>query len=364
MTIIERTHYFAHPGQAENVLAMRRRASAVRLSIGLAPGEILVRQPGGDGTEPDVAWQCAFADADAQRRDLDARAASPEFEAVRARMRTLIARFERQVFAAVPLGLPSGMRDTPIDNHPIVPREIAFASGSYRLKGFLHLPPGPGPFPCLITNHGSAIEQGTLDVSRPGTASLLMSWGIASFLPHRHGYGASEGPAWRDAVPAPHGTGDYDRQLAARLDAESDDVLAALDVVAALPEIDAAHIGVMGSSFGGVTTLLAASKTDRFTCAIDFAGAAMNWDVAPGLRLLMEAAAARLAMPVFFIQAANDYSIGPTQVLPGVSAGAGRIVRSRIYPPFGVNAQEGHLLERSGPTVWAADVRRFLECYL
>ena len=37
-------------------------------------------------------------------------------------------------------------------------------------------------------------------------------------------------------------------------------------VVAALPEIDPAHIGVMGSSFGGTTTLLAASKSKAFRC--------------------------------------------------------------------------------------------------
>jgi dienelactone hydrolase len=364
MTVIERTHYFAHPGQAARVLETRRRACAVRLSLGLAPGEILIKQPGGDDTEADVTWQCAFADARAQQRDLDARSASPAFEAVRAEMRTLMARFERHVFASVPLDLPSGLRDTQIDGHPIVPREIAFTSGSFRLQGYLHRPPGQGPFPCLITNHGSTIDQGTQDISRPGTASLLMSWGIASFLPHRRGYGASEGPAWRDAVPAAHGTEDYDRQLAARLDAESDDVIAALSVVAALPEIDAAHLGVMGSSFGGTTTLLTAAKTDRFTCAIDFAGAAMNWEAAPGLRAIMLAAAARLTMPVFFIQAENDYSIGPTRELPAAAAAAGKIVQSRIFPAFGVNAHEGHLLERSGPTVWAADVRRFLERHL
>ena len=165
------------------------------------------------------------------------------------------------MFESVSLGLASGMAMTEIDGHPVAPREIAFDSHGHRLKGWLHLRPGPGPFPCLITNHGSGIEKGTLDVSRPGTASLLMSWGIASFLPHRRGYGASEGPAWREECFAEYGTPDYDAQLAARLDAESDDILAALDVVAALPEIDSTHIGVMGSSFCGVTTLLAAAKT-------------------------------------------------------------------------------------------------------
>src|SRR5208282_4153633 len=97
----------------------------------------------------------------------------------------------------------------------------------------------------------SGNDKGTLDVSRPGTASLLASWGIASFLPHRHGYGNSKGPGWRDEVSAPFGTPEYDTQLAARLDRESEDVLAACEIAAALPEVRAEHIGVMGSSFGG-----------------------------------------------------------------------------------------------------------------
>ena len=40
----------------------------------------------------------------------------------------------------------------------------------------------------------------------------------------------------------------------------------------------------MGSSFGGINTLFAAAKTDRFRCAVEFAGAAMNWDRTPALR--------------------------------------------------------------------------------
>ena len=364
MSIIERTHYFALPGHADAVLATRRRACAVRLAIGLPAGDIQIKHPGGDNSEADVTWQCAFPSQQDQADDLAARAASPDFEAVRAEMRTHYARFERHVFETVPLGLPSRMRDTSIDGHPIQPRAIAFTSGPHTLKGWLHLPPGPGPFPCLITNHGSGIDKGTLDVSRPGTAALLMSWGIASFLPHRRGYGASEGPAWREEVSAEYGTEAYDTQLAARLDAESDDVLAALSVVTALPEIDASHIGVMGSSFGGTTTLLAAAKSEKFTCAIDFAGAAMNWDRTPGLRRLMTEAALRLTMPVFFAQAENDYSIGPTQALPKALENTGKIVASRIFPPFGVNPHEGHLLESRGPIVWAADIRHFLERHL
>jgi hypothetical protein len=58
--IVERTHYYAKPGLTAEVLEQRRKASAVRLSIGLPAGEIFVKHPGGDGSEPDVAWQCNF----------------------------------------------------------------------------------------------------------------------------------------------------------------------------------------------------------------------------------------------------------------------------------------------------------------
>jgi hypothetical protein len=101
--IVERTQYFANPGLAAEVLNLRRKACAVRLSIGLPAGEIFVKHSGGDGSEPDVAWQCTFADAAAREADLAARAASSAFESVRVEMRKLYARFERQVFSIAAL---------------------------------------------------------------------------------------------------------------------------------------------------------------------------------------------------------------------------------------------------------------------
>jgi hypothetical protein len=101
--IVERTQYFANPGLAADVLNLRRKACAVRLSIGLPAGEIFVKHSGGDGSEPDVAWQCTFADAAAREADLAARAASSAFESVRVEMRKLYARFERQVFSIAAL---------------------------------------------------------------------------------------------------------------------------------------------------------------------------------------------------------------------------------------------------------------------
>ena len=92
--LVERTHYYAKPGRAAEVLRTRRRASEVRRRLGLPAGRIFTRSAtAAEG--PDVVWECAFADPAAHARDLDARARSEEFGAVRAHMTALIDRFER-----------------------------------------------------------------------------------------------------------------------------------------------------------------------------------------------------------------------------------------------------------------------------
>jgi dienelactone hydrolase len=361
---IERTYYFAKPGKESDTLAVRRKACRVRVGIGLAAGQIYTRADANEPNHPDVTWECRFASLEEHAADLAARAASPAFEAVRAEMRACIARFERYVFKLEATELENGVTDFDLRGQSLAPRELAFPSGGQTLKGYLFLPPGPGPFPCMICNHGSGIAQGTLEVSRPGSAALLMAWGIASFLPHRRGYGNSPGPAWRHEVPAEPGTPDYDAQLSARLERESDDVLAALDFISGLDGIRSDHIAVMGSSFGGVNTLLAAAKTDRFRCAVEFAGAAMNWEIAPGLRAKMLDAARNALPPIFFIQAANDFSVAPTLALAQARAAAGKPAQSMVYPAFGINAEEGHLLEKNGSVLWGDHVRCFLERHL
>ena len=359
--IIERTHYHAKSGRAEDALAIRRRASLIRIAIGLPAGRIRAKL-GGDG--PDLTWECAFAGEREHAADLAARADSSEFEAVRKEMRAAIDRFERCIEREAGMGEIHWSGDHDLADLAIVPDEVRFRSGDLELAGYLYRPPGPGPFPCMISNHGSGITQGTQDVCRPGTAALLMSWGTASFLPHRRGYGNSPGQPWRTEVSAEFGTAEYDAQLVERLDREADDVVAALHMLLTHSDVVAEHIGVMGSSFGGVTTLLAAAKTDRFRCAVEFAGAAMNWERTPALRARMLQAAKELSHPIFFIQAANDYSIGPTLALTQSLEGSGKAVGSKIYPQWGLTREEGHLFESRASLIWGADVRKFLERWL
>jgi hypothetical protein len=92
--------YYAHAGQADAVLRQRLYASEVREQIGIARGTVIARISGAADL-PDVIWRQEFEDVAAHERDMDARAASAEFERVRAGMRKLIRRFERPLFESL-----------------------------------------------------------------------------------------------------------------------------------------------------------------------------------------------------------------------------------------------------------------------
>lgn len=97
--VVEITNYYARPGQAEAVLAQRRRASALRVRLGLPPGRIFRKL---EGAGPDVRWECAFETLAAYEADMAGRAASSEFAATRETMHRLLEKFERNLQEALP----------------------------------------------------------------------------------------------------------------------------------------------------------------------------------------------------------------------------------------------------------------------
>jgi carboxymethylenebutenolidase len=232
------------------------------------------------------------------------------------------------------------------------PELVTYSSGVRALHGFLYRPPGPGPFPAVVFNHGSEPLPGW----KPDQAQFYVRHGFVLFLPHRRGQGRS-----RDAGPSINTLDGTTPAFVDELVAQSDDVMAAVAYVAALPYVDPRRVAVAGCSLGGIESLLAAERGTGLVAAIDFAGAAITWSNNPALQDRMKLAARNAKVPVFFLQAENDYNTAPSRVLSDEMKRAGKPMRVHIFPPNGTTAQDGHALCMGGDhPPWGDEVLAFL----
>jgi hypothetical protein len=69
-------------------------------------------------------------------------------------------------------------------------------------------------------------------------------------------------------------------------------------------------------------------------------------------------------MPVFFLQAQNDYDLTPNRVLSEHVKARGRPVESKVYPSYGFGAQGGHSFCVRGANIWGPDVVKFIQAHL
>src|SRR6185503_11799704 len=103
-----------------------------------------------------------------------------------------------------------------------------------------------------------------------------------------HGLSGPDSDYYNDVVAT---ATDRAAALVEQLDLQVDDVAAAVAHAKTLPFVDAERVAIVGCSFGGIESLLAAERDIGVRAAIDFAGAAMTWaDNAP-LRDRMKRAA-------------------------------------------------------------------------
>ena len=245
----------------------------------------------------------------------------------------------------------------------LAPWRVTYPSDGRDLAGYLFVPPGDGPFPALVINHGSpGLCSPRVDPIN-GLAEAMNRLGYAAFFPVRRGYDDNPGPHYTSFQTAPRDTPDWGQQTVDALARETDDVLAASDWLAAQPKVDAERLAVMGFSFGGTVSLFAAARTDRCKAAVSFAAAAMSWRITALQEALLEAVG-QAKIPLFLIQAANDFTLAPLYALGAELARQGKAHEARVYAAVGSTSLDGHLFIRSGVAVWCPDVQSFLDRWL
>ncbi len=240
------------------------------------------------------------------------------------------------------------------------PELVSFSSGALELKGFVWKPSGEGPFPALLWNHGSEKLPGTID----GVAPHFIAKGLVFFVPHRRGQGRSPGPYIMDELKQAGSRSERGRLLIELHEAQLQDQLAALQYLQTRSYVDRTRIAVMGFSFGGIQTMLAAERRTAYRAAVNCSGATETWKSSADLRARLIAAARRATIPVFFLQAENDHDLTTNRALSEEVRKSGQPVAARVYPAFGSGPREGHDFCVRGVDIWFPDVVNFIETHL
>jgi dienelactone hydrolase len=271
------------------------------------------------------------------------------------------------VLVCVVSASPRGFGQTPTPSTP--PYETLFYEhDGLRLEAYLYRPQGSGPFPLIVYNHGSAQPgKEREEWPAPYVARLVVPKGYALLVPERRGYGKSEGKTFGEAVGQDRGPAFVRRQQD-----EAGDVNAAVEYVLRLPNggIDPRRVVIMGVSFGGIVTTLAAGESARYAAAVIQAPGALNWNRSEDLRAALTAAAAKIRIPVQCAVAENDLTTESARAVCAAAQRAGARTDLKIYPPYDRGQQRpgtapGHaLFGRAGVDIWEEDLFAFLAAAL
>ena len=218
------------------------------------------------------------------------------------------------------------------------------------LETTLFLPPGAGPFPVALINHGKETGNNRLQArSRPLPAvRQFLQRGYAVVVPMRQGFSNSGGQAVGEGC-----------NIAGNGDAQADDIHAVVDWLTRQPWADTQRMVMLGQSHGGLTTLAYARQPHPgFKLFVNFAGG-LKW--ADGncqwQRALVDAFArygAQTRVPSLWFYGANDSYFPPEVITPAHAAyvAAGGPAELVAYGAFDSDAHRMFGSARGLPLWW------------
>jgi pimeloyl-ACP methyl ester carboxylesterase len=248
----------------------------------------------------------------------------------------------------------------------IIERHVQIAAG-HRLVTWVMRPPGEGPFPVLVWNHGSRIpaaswfgwdrtQDPTIDFDTPCQPEVARDKWMMVF-PEGRGYGGSDGPLLAPRLSNVHEVLEFLRWRAA-------DANEATRLIELRPDARKHCTVIGGVSHGGVTALFAAAAAPSLYRAVVIQATGVCYFKACGLDAL-ETAANKVKVPLLVQHFVTDTRV-PIQVSRSVAhwgAMGNSAVTLKEYP--GVTGEEGHEVYSVGNySQWIDDYRRSLSAAL
>ncbi len=229
-------------------------------------------------------------------------------------------------------------------------------------------PPGPGPFPAVIMNHGRDSEQraNPARYRYPDVARYWLRRGVAVFVPTRLGYGDS------GMEQDPEFTGGCNsKNFEAAAAVTNVQTLAAVDFATRQSWVNPSKVILMGQSMGGFATVVAmGAKHPSVFIGINFAGGsggdAVNRKADPcsyhRLATTFEKAgkANGGSTPMLWLYSENDNYWGPDIPLKWHKAYTSAGGKAQ-FVAFGPVSTDGHTLLAKGMPMWRPVLDQFIK---
>lgn len=243
-------------------------------------------------------------------------------------------------------------------NEQVVMVPASFGSRTVELETTVFKPPGEGPFPVVVMNHGKALGN-PRNQNRDRFIVLSREFvkrGYAVVIPMRKGFSKSSG----EYV-------DRGCDMTAHGQSQADDLQSTLEYLHAQHWADAAHVLVAGQSYGGLTALaFGARQFPGVKGLINFAGGLkMHGGDCRWQQSLVQAFAnfgARTALPSIWFYGENDNHFGPDLAarLHNAYVQAGGKAKLVAYGAFKKDAH-GMSGSRDGVKIWWPETEKFLK---
>jgi dienelactone hydrolase len=243
-------------------------------------------------------------------------------------------------------------------NEQIVMVPAPSGSHTVELETTIFKPPGEGPFPLVVMNHGKALGN-PRNQNRDRFVVLSREFvkrGYAVVIPMRKGFSNS--------------TGDYiDRgcDMTAHGYSQAEDLQSTLDYLRTQPWADNEHIIVAGQSYGGLTALAFGTRQHpgvrgiiNFAGGLKMHGGDCRWQ--QSLEQAFADYGGKTTLPSIWFYGENDHHFNPELAarLHDAYVRAGGDARLVAYGPFKKDAH-GMSSSRDGIRIWWPETEQFLK---
>lgn len=254
------------------------------------------------------------------------------------------------------------------DRHAIqAESQLIEAGQNITLELIVYRPPGTGPFPLVVFNHGSTgsgdrPELFRLSFEHQAAAEYFNRQGYIVVFPQRRGRGRSGGVYDEGFTPDRARYSCDPASARSAIDRAVEDIRAAIGILRTWPDVAPGPILLAGHSRGGLLSLLvAAAEPESVSGVINFSGGWMGL-ACPGYREVNQQLFARAgawAGPSLFLYSDNDpfYPIKASRKNHAAFKRAGGKAQF-VGPPLPARTNGHRLIDF--PSAWSGPVGAFL----